>query len=51
MALGTVEEVQRHTFNLPPLAKRVEAAHFPDTMATSDVVAKTTGMSLSAIPL
>ena len=30
------------------LARRVEAAHFPDTTATRDMVAETTGMSPSA---
>ena len=50
MALGTAKEVQSHAAILPPLAKRVEATHFPDTTATSDVVVETTGTSLSATP-
>ena len=51
VALGTVEEVQRHAFNLPPLAKRVKTAHFRHATATNEVVTETTGMSLSATPL
>ena len=34
--------------NLPALARRVEAAHFPDLTATRDVVPETTGKSLSS---
>ena len=36
--------------NLTALARRVEAAHFPDLTATRDVVLVTTGKSLS-VPL
>ena len=32
--------------NLPALARRVEAAHFPDLAATRDAVPQTTGKSL-----
>ena len=46
-----MEALKSPAVNLPALAMRVEAAHFPDAMATSDVVAETPGMSLSAIPL
>ena len=43
-----VEALRNPIVNLPALARRVEAAHFPDTTATRDVVAETTGMSPSA---
>ena len=36
--------------NLTALARRIEAAHFPDLAATRDVVPETTGKSLS-VPL
>ena len=44
-----VEALRTPAVNLPALARRVEAAHFPDPTATRDVVAETTtGMSQSA---
>ena len=43
-----VEALRSPAVNLPALARRVEAAHFPDTTATRDVKAETTGMSPSA---
>ena len=43
-----VEALRSPAVDLPALARRVEAAHFPDTTATRDVVAETTGMSPSA---
>ena len=43
-----VEALRNPIVNQPALARRVESAHFPNTMATHDVVAKTTGMSPSA---
>ena len=43
-----VEALRNPIVNLPALARRVEAAHFPDPTATRDVVAETTGMSPSA---
>ena len=43
-----IEALRSPAVNLPVLARRVEAAHFPDPMATDDVVAETTGMSPSA---
>ena len=46
-----VEALKSPIVDLPALARRVKAAHFPDTTARSDVVAETPGMSLSATPL
>ena len=43
-----VEALRSPAVNLPALARRVEAAHFPVPTATRDVVAETTGMSPSA---
>ena len=43
-----VDALNSPVVNLPALARRVEAAHFPDSMATRDAVAETTGMSPSA---
>ena len=43
-----VEALRTPAVNRPALARRVEAAHFPDPTATRDVVAETTGMSPSA---
>ena len=43
-----VEALRSPAVNLPALAKRVEAAYFPDPTATRDVTAETTGMSPSA---
>ena len=43
-----VEALRSPAVNLPALARRVEAAHFPDPTATRDMVAVTTGMSPSA---
>ena len=43
-----VEALRNPIVNLPALARRVEAAHFPDPTATRDMVAETTGMSPSA---
>ncbi|CAI8019116.1 hypothetical protein GBAR_LOCUS11514 [Geodia barretti] len=37
-----VEALRSHSVNLPRLAARVEAAHFPDSTATRDVVPETT---------
>ena len=44
-----VEALRSPAVNLPALARRVEAAHFPDPTATRNVVAETTGMSPSAL--
>ena len=43
-----VDALKSPAVDLPALARRVEAAYFPDTTATRDVVAETTGMSPSA---
>ena len=43
-----VEALRSPVVNLPALARRVEAAHFPGPTAARHVVAETTGMSLSA---
>ena len=43
-----VQALRSPAVNLPALARRVEAAHFPDPTAKRDVVAETTGMSPSA---
>ena len=43
-----VDALSSPVVGLTALARRVEAAHFPDPMATHDVVAETTGMSPSA---
>ena len=43
-----VDALKSPVVGLTALAMRVEAAHFPDTTATRDVVAETTGMSPSA---
>ena len=44
-----VEALRSPSVNLPGLAARVEATHFPDSTATRDVVPETTtGMSPSA---
>ena len=44
-----VEALRSPSVNLPALAARVEATHFPDSTATRDVVHETTtGMSPSA---
>ena len=42
-----VEARRTKTVNLPALAMRVEAAHFPDSILKRDVVPETTGMSPS----
>ena len=43
-----VDALKSPVVGLTALARRVEAAHFPDPTATRDVVAETTGMSPSA---
>ena len=43
-----VDALKNPVVGLTALARRVEAAHFPVSAATRDVVPKTTGMSLSA---
>ena len=45
-----VDALSSPAVNLTALARRVEAAHFPDPTATCDVVPETTGKSLS-VPL
>ena len=40
-----IEALKSPAVNLPALARSVEAAHFPDTTATHDVVSETIGMS------
>ena len=40
-----VDALRSPAVNLPALAKRVEAAHFPDPTSTSDVVPETTNMT------
>ena len=40
-----IEALRSPAVNLPALAERVEAAHFPDTTAIHDVVPETIGMS------
>ena len=42
-----VDALKSPVVGLTALARRVEAAHFPDSTATRDVVAETTGMSPS----
>ena len=39
-----VDALRSPIINLPALARRVEAAHFPDLTAARDVVPETTGM-------
>ena len=43
-----VEALRSPAVNVPALARRVEASHFPDPTSTCDVVPETTGMSPSA---
>ena len=46
-----VEALKAPAVNLPGLARRVEAAHFPDSTATHDVVPETTTGMLRSAPL
>ena len=46
-----VEALRSPSVNLPALAARVEATHFPDSTATRDVVPETTGRMLPSAPL
>ena len=46
-----VEALKAPAVNLPALAARVEAAHFPDSTATRDVVPETTTGMLRSAPL
>ena len=46
-----VEALRSPSVNLPRLARRVEAAHFPDSTSTRDVVPETTTGMLPSAPL
>ena len=46
-----VAALRTKTVNLPRLATKLEAAHFPDSTSTRDVVPETTGMSPSHLGL